>query len=196
RHARGARDRPAGTCPARHRTFALRGCRERRAADRRHVGPRLPSPLCGCGRRLGGLRARRIRTGRRGRTRSADRRRPRGGDPALRRHAQEPGQAQPGGDGGMTFLWPQMLWLLLLLPALVAFYLWVQRRRKKMALRYANLPLVKFAVGKGMGWRRHLPPLLMLAAVAVLVVAVARPAAVITLPSSRATVVLAIDVSG
>lgn len=96
----------------------------------------------------------------------------------------------------MTFLWPQMLWLLLLLPALVALYFWVQRRRKKMALRYANLPLVKFAVGRGMGWRRHLPPLLMLAAVAVLIVAVARPAAVVTLPSSRATVILAIDVSG
>ena len=97
---------------------------------------------------------------------------------------------------GLTFLWQDMLWLLLLVPALVALYVWVQRRRKKMALRYANLPLVKFAVGKGMGWRRHLPPLLMLAAVTVLIVAVARPAAVVTLPSSRATVILAIDVSG
>lgn len=96
----------------------------------------------------------------------------------------------------MTFLWPQMLWLLLLLPALVALYIWMLRRRKKVALRYANLPLVKFAVGRGMGWRRHLPPLLMLAAVGVLVLAVARPAAVVTLPSSRATVILAIDVSG
>ncbi len=96
----------------------------------------------------------------------------------------------------MTFLWIEMLWLLLILPILVLLYVWVQRRRKRLSLRYANLPLIRQALGKGIGWRRHLPPALLLLAIGVLIIAVARPAAVITLPSSRATVILAMDVSG
>jgi len=96
----------------------------------------------------------------------------------------------------MTFLWWEMLWLLLLVPLLVLAYLWLQRRKKRNALRYANLPLVKQALGRGLGWRRHVPPLLLLLAIIVLILAVARPAAVLTLPSSRATVILAMDVSG
>ena len=39
----------------------------------------------------------------------------------------------------MSFLWPEMLWLLLALPLLVAAYLLVLRRKKKFALRYASL---------------------------------------------------------
>lgn len=96
----------------------------------------------------------------------------------------------------MTFIWMEMLWLLLALPALVLAYFWIQRRKKKLALRYANLALVKQALGRGLGWRRHVPPLLLLLAIAVLIVAVARPAAVLTLASSRATVILSMDVSG
>ncbi|WP_332700504.1 VWA domain-containing protein [Devosia sp.] len=96
----------------------------------------------------------------------------------------------------MTFLWLDMLWLLLILPLLVLAYVWIQRRRKRLSLRYANLPLIRQALGKGIGWRRHLPPALLLLAIGVLIAAVARPAAVITLASSRATVILAMDVSG
>lgn len=96
----------------------------------------------------------------------------------------------------MSFLWQDMLWLLLLVPALAAAYLWLLGRRKKLVLRYANLPLVKQAAARGLGWRRHLPPALLLLAIAVLIVAIARPAAVVTLASSRATVILAMDVSG
>lgn len=97
---------------------------------------------------------------------------------------------------GLTFLWMDMLWLLLIVPLLIAVYVWLQARRKRTALRYANLPLIKQALGKGLGWRRHVPPVLLLLAVTVLILAVARPAAVISLPSSRATVILAMDVSG
>lgn len=96
----------------------------------------------------------------------------------------------------MTFMWPNLLWLLLLVPLLVAAYVWLLRRRRKTALRYANLAIVKQALGKGVGWRRHMPPALMLAAITVLIVAVARPAAVVELASSRATVILSMDVSG
>lgn len=96
----------------------------------------------------------------------------------------------------MTFIWVEWLWLLLLVPVLVAAYLWLLRRRKQAAVRYANLAMVKQALGKGPGWRRHVPPLLLLVAIAVLIIAVARPAAVVELASSRATVILSMDVSG
>ena len=95
----------------------------------------------------------------------------------------------------MSFLWPTMLWLLLALPALVALYLWLLRRRKQAVLRYANLALVKEAIGSGQRWRRHVPPALFLLALAAMILATARPAAVITLPSQHDTVVLAMDVS-
>jgi Ca-activated chloride channel family protein len=95
----------------------------------------------------------------------------------------------------MTFIWGEMLWLLLVVPVLIALYLWALRR-KKSSLRYANLALVKQAMGKSVGWRRHVPPALFLVAITILIMAVARPAAVLELASSRATVILAMDVSG
>jgi Ca-activated chloride channel family protein len=95
----------------------------------------------------------------------------------------------------MTFIWGEMLWLLLVVPVLIALYLWALRR-KKSSLRYANLALVKQAMGKSVGWRRHVPPALFLVAITILIMAVARPAAVLELASSRATVILAMDGSG
>ncbi|HMA32155.1 MAG TPA: VWA domain-containing protein [Casimicrobiaceae bacterium] len=96
----------------------------------------------------------------------------------------------------MRFLWPDLLWLLLLVPLLVGAYLWLLRRKKKTALRYANLALVREAMTSGGGVRRHLPPLLFLIALTLLLIAIARPAAVVTLPTDHETIVLAIDVSG
>ena len=78
----------------------------------------------------------------------------------------------------MNFLWPQFLWLLALLPVLLLLYVALLRRKKKLALRYASLSLVREAMGKGPGWRRHLPPALMLAALAAMLLAAARPVAV------------------
>jgi Ca-activated chloride channel family protein len=96
----------------------------------------------------------------------------------------------------MTFQWPEMLWLLLTVPALVTAYVFLLRRRKKAALRYASLNLVKDALGGRRRFRRHLPPLLFLLALAVMIVSVARPSAVVTLPSEHETVILAMDISG
>ncbi len=93
------------------------------------------------------------------------------------------------------FLWPQMLWLLLAVPLLVLLYLWMQGRRRKLAVRYASLSIVREAMGKGPGWRRHVPPLLMLGAVTAALLAAARPIATIALPSDKQTIMLAIDVS-
>lgn len=96
----------------------------------------------------------------------------------------------------MTFLWLGMLWLLGLVPALIIAYILLLRRRKKYALRYSSLSLVKEALGRGPGFRRHIPPLLFLLGVIVMLVALARPAATITLPSQQATIILTVDVSG
>lgn len=96
----------------------------------------------------------------------------------------------------MNFLWPDLLWLLLWLPALVLLYAWLLNRRKKTTLRYTSLSLIKQAVGSGPGWRRHVPPLLMLLAIAAMLIATARPLAVIKLPSQQETIILAMDVSG
>ena len=96
----------------------------------------------------------------------------------------------------MRFLWPQMLWLSAALPALVGAYLLILRRRKKAPVRYASLSIVKEAMRGDPTVRRHLPPLLLLIGTCAMLLAAARPEAVISLPSSHDTVVLAIDVSG
>jgi Ca-activated chloride channel family protein len=96
----------------------------------------------------------------------------------------------------VTFVWPEMLWLLLAAPALVAVYLLLLRRKKRAALRYASLSLVREAMGAGQRLRRHLPPLLFLVALTTMLLAVARPAAIVRLPSQQQTILLAMDVSG
>jgi Ca-activated chloride channel family protein len=96
----------------------------------------------------------------------------------------------------MTFQWPTLLWLLLLLPLLVGTYVWLLKRRRRTTVRLASVSVAKLAIGKGPGWRRHVPPLLMLLAIGVLLLATARPMATITLPMSQRTIILAMDVSG
>lgn len=95
----------------------------------------------------------------------------------------------------MKFLWPQMLWLLLVVPLLVGMYAWLLQRRKRAALRFANVALVKAAIGRGQHVRRHLPPLLWLLGIGAVIFAVARPTAVLTLPAQQLRLILAIDVS-
>ena len=96
----------------------------------------------------------------------------------------------------MSFQWPNLLWMLALLPLLVGLYLWLLRRRRRSTVRLASIAVAKAALGAGPGWRRHVPPALMLAALAALVLAAARPVAKVTLPLTERTIVLAMDVSG
>jgi len=96
----------------------------------------------------------------------------------------------------MKFLWPQMLWLLLLLPALVGLYLWLLRHKKRALLKHSGLALIRQALAGGQQGRRHVPPLLFLLAIGLMIVAVSRPTAILTLPAQHETIVLAMDVSG
>jgi Ca-activated chloride channel family protein len=89
-----------------------------------------------------------------------------------------------------------MLWLLLALPVLVLAYRWILKRKRRTTVRLASINVAKMALGSGPGWRRHVPPLLLLLAMAALLLSVARPTAIITLPLSERTIILAMDVSG
>jgi Ca-activated chloride channel homolog len=96
----------------------------------------------------------------------------------------------------VTFLWPAMLWLLLAILPLIALYLRMQIRRRQLAESYGNFGLVRQANGKGPGLSRHIPSLFFLIGLAILIVALARPQMVVSLPRVEETVILAFDVSG
>ena len=99
-------------------------------------------------------------------------------------------------DFPITFLWPDFLWLLVFIPLLILGYWLLLRRKKKLSVRYASLAMVKDAMGAGQRFRRHVPPALFLVSLALMIVAIARPQAVVMLPSQHETIILAMDVSG
>jgi len=96
----------------------------------------------------------------------------------------------------VNFLWPEALWLAVLLPLLIAAYVWLLYRKRRSAVRYANLGMIKEAMGAGSKFRRHVPPALLFLALAALIVAMARPTATVTLPTQKQTIVMALDASG
>jgi len=95
----------------------------------------------------------------------------------------------------MTLLWSSSLYLLFLLPLIVAAYILLLRRRKRFAVRYSSLSLVREAMSHQSWLRRHLPFVLLLFALASLVFALARPVATVNVPSNRVTIILAMDIS-
>jgi Ca-activated chloride channel homolog len=96
----------------------------------------------------------------------------------------------------MTFLAPLLLLGLLLVPILLALYVWAQRRRTRYAVRFTNLDLLANLAPRRPAWRRHVPPVIYLGAIAALALALARPTTVVATPREDATVLLTIDVSG
>jgi Ca-activated chloride channel homolog len=96
----------------------------------------------------------------------------------------------------MTFQWLGLLLLLAVVPVLVAIYVWSLGRHRPQAARYSSLALVRAAQpGRG-GLRRHLPFALLAAAVGAVVLAIARPAVVLSVPANQTTIILTMDVSG
>lgn len=96
----------------------------------------------------------------------------------------------------MNFLAPELLLGLLLVPVAIGFYLWTQRRRTRYAVRFTNLDLLANLAPRRPSWRRHLPPVLYLGAIAALLIGLARPTMVIAVPREDASIILAMDVSG
>ena len=95
----------------------------------------------------------------------------------------------------MSFLWPGLLLLLLLVPAFIAVYIWMLRRRR-VGLRFSSLTLVRAALPRYSRLRRHLPFALFVLGLTSLIVAVGRPVRMVSVPSGQATIILALDVSG
>ena len=95
----------------------------------------------------------------------------------------------------MTFIWLPMLVWLSSIPLCVVVYIRMQQRRRRLAARYGNPGLVHEAAGRRLGVRRHIPSALFLVALAILIVALARPQTVVSLPRLEGTIILAFDVS-
>ena len=93
----------------------------------------------------------------------------------------------------MSLLWPQHLWWMLALPLLVAAYVWLLGRRVRVPLRLSSIGVARHAQGRG--WRRHVPPALFFVALALLLLAICRPVGTVTLPGTKSTILLAMDVS-
>ena len=87
----------------------------------------------------------------------------------------------------MSFAEPILLAGFILIPLAVLAYGSLQRRRKRESAAWANPALVPNLVAGRPGWRRHIPPLLLLIALAVLVVALARPQRTVTAGCTAST---------
>jgi Ca-activated chloride channel family protein len=96
----------------------------------------------------------------------------------------------------MSLLWPGFLLLLGLIPLLIALYAWLLRRRRRYAVRYSSLSLVREALAGQSRWRRHVPFALFLLALACLALALTRPITVVQVPTNETAIILAMDVSG
>jgi Ca-activated chloride channel family protein len=96
----------------------------------------------------------------------------------------------------MTFIWPALLLLLLLVPLLIGLYIRMQLRRGRIAANLGSLGFMQGAEGGRLGWRRHIPQAIFLVGLTIMMVALARPQTVVSLPRREGTVILAFDVSG
>jgi Ca-activated chloride channel family protein len=96
----------------------------------------------------------------------------------------------------MTFREPTLLVGLILLPIALVAYGALQRRRRRESTTFARPALLGNLITAAPGWRRHVPPLLLLLAFAALVVALARPQRTVAAPQRAATVMMVTDVSG
>jgi Ca-activated chloride channel homolog len=93
----------------------------------------------------------------------------------------------------MSFLWPVMLWSLLLVPLGIGLYLLLQRRRHRVMTHFGELGFAQ--QGRQFEARRHIPPTILLLSLTIMFVGSARPSAVVSLPKVQGIVILAFDVS-
>jgi Ca-activated chloride channel homolog len=96
----------------------------------------------------------------------------------------------------MSFQYPTALLLLAFVPLTALVYAAAQRRRRRFAVRFTNMDLLAGVVSDTPSWRRHIPPLLYLLAIATLALAIARPHETVNVAKRKATVMLVTDSSG
>ena len=95
----------------------------------------------------------------------------------------------------MSFASPELLLGLLIVPVALVGYLLIQRRRSRYTVRFTNVDLLANIAPRTPNWRRHLPPVLYLTAIAALAIGLARPSLVLAVPREEATIMLTMDVS-
>jgi Ca-activated chloride channel family protein len=95
----------------------------------------------------------------------------------------------------MQFAWPLALFGALAAPALLAVYVLSLRRRRKQAVSYSSVALLRTVLPRRTGWKRHVPAALLIAAIAVLAVGAGRPQRTRSVPTAHTSVILALDVS-
>ncbi len=96
----------------------------------------------------------------------------------------------------VSFAAPLVLLGLLALPLLAAWYVLQQRTRQAAAAAFAAPRLQPSVAPRRPRWRRHLPMLAFALALALLVLAAAKPQRTVAVPVERAAIMLATDVSG
>ena len=96
----------------------------------------------------------------------------------------------------MTFGAPLILLALIVVPALAAAYVGLQRDRGRAAAAFASPALAASVAPRRPRWRRHVPLIAFLAAVAILIVAAAKPQRTVAVPVEHAQIMLLTDVSG
>jgi Ca-activated chloride channel family protein len=96
----------------------------------------------------------------------------------------------------VSFEWPLALLSLLVVPVLLAVYRWALRRRRRQAVRHSNVALLRSLLPRRRRWQRHVPIALLLAALAAVSVAAARPHVELSVADARTSIILAVDVSG
>ena len=96
----------------------------------------------------------------------------------------------------IDFIWPFMLWVLLAVPVMMVYYQRMVAKREQAAQAYSRLEIIGTTPGANSALRRKLPPWLMLGALVLFILALARPEAAVILPSRTDAIILAMDVSG
>ncbi|HTX33109.1 MAG TPA: VWA domain-containing protein [Solirubrobacteraceae bacterium] len=96
----------------------------------------------------------------------------------------------------MSFSDPAWLGALVLIPVAVAALIWARRRARRYAVRFTAVSTLQLAVGPASSWRRRLPAVFLLAALAALAFALARPRVTYSAPVNEAAVMLVSDESG
>lgn len=95
----------------------------------------------------------------------------------------------------MEMIWPGTLYFLALIPVLIGIYIWMLRRRKRYAVRFSSISLLREVLPKQSRIRRHIPFVLFLFGLSSLVLAASKPVATVSVPANQTTIILAIDVS-
>jgi Ca-activated chloride channel family protein len=96
----------------------------------------------------------------------------------------------------VSFAWPLALFLALAVPLVLGLYVLALRRRRRHAISYSSIALLRAAVPRRSRWLRHVPVAALLAAIGVLAIASARPEISRDVPAQKTSIILALDESG